>query len=279
MKHRFLVGEVAKLFQLSASKLRYYDEIGIFRPAYTDPDTSYRHYTMEQFPVLDTIIFLQKNGFSIKDIKKHLAERSPENAKELLERKLREVEKETERLKQVTEKIKSKIATIDEGISLRANPSLIYRWFPERAVSYLYNDTPIDLMKELDALYLNDMKELSLIGVNYDGFFTGDFGSVVELDSLYEEGPLKYRAVFEVLHQQKEGLETFYLDGGMYACYPHFGPYESIKATYQLILDLVGQDGCQITGNPLELAMLDESVTDDQKAYITWIQIPVQRND
>lgn len=60
MNNRFRVGEVARLFKLPASTLRYYDEIGLFRPKYTDPETSYRYYGVEQFQILDTIIFKEK---------------------------------------------------------------------------------------------------------------------------------------------------------------------------------------------------------------------------
>ncbi|WP_058308527.1 MerR family transcriptional regulator [Gracilibacillus massiliensis] len=279
MKQHFRVGELAKLFQLSTSKLRYYDEIGIFQPKYTDPNSRYRYYTIDQFIVLDTIIFLKKNGFSIKDIQSHLEQRTPENTKELLEQKLIEVEAETERLKKVSEKIKGKIATIDEGLSLSANPTLIYRSFPARAISYLYNDEPIDLMKEADMLYLNDLEELSLTGIDYPGFFTGDFGSIVELDSLFNEGPVKYQAVFEVLHEEKDGLKTSYLNAGKYACYPHLGSYETIKSSYISALKKLEQDGYRVSGPPIEIALLDESVIQDETAYLNWIQIPVEKNN
>ncbi|WP_100405583.1 MerR family transcriptional regulator [Bacillus solitudinis] len=279
MKQRFRVGEVAKLFQLSTSTLRYYDEIGIFQPKYTDPDSRYRYYTLDQFVVLDTIIFLKKNGFSIKDIQQQLDERTPENTKGLLERKLGEVEKEMENLKLVAKKIKSKISTIGEGLSLRANPSLTYRWFPVRAISYLYNDSPIDLMKESDALFLKDLEALSLAGVSYEGFFTGDFGTVVDIESLNNEGPVKYRAVFELLHHEKKDLKASYLNEGMYACYPRSGPYETPKSNYFTLLNRVEKDGYRMSGPPIELAMLDESVIQDETGYVTWIQIPVQRKD
>ncbi|HZH60090.1 MAG TPA: MerR family transcriptional regulator [Metabacillus sp.] len=275
MKYRFRIGEVAKLFKLSTPTLRYYDEIGIFQPKYTDPDSQYRYYTIDQFVLLDTIIYLKKNGFSIKDIQQHLEKRTPENTIELLKRKLNEVEEEMKRLKKVSEKIQGKIATIEEGLSLRANPSFMYRWFPKRAISYFYNDAPVDLIEETEALYLKDLeKSPSAVG-NYDGLFSGDFGTIVEVDSLHHEGPVKYRAVFELLHHKKEDLKTSYLDEGMYACYPHHGAYETIKSSYIYVLDRLQQDGYHIAGAPLEIAMLDESVIKDEKAYITWIQIPV----
>lgn len=86
MNNRFRVGEVARLFKLPASTLRYYDEIGLFRPKYTDPETSYRYYGVEQFQVLDTIIFLRKNGFSLKDIQHQLDKRTPETTMEILKK-------------------------------------------------------------------------------------------------------------------------------------------------------------------------------------------------
>ncbi|MBM7602531.1 DNA-binding transcriptional MerR regulator/effector-binding domain-containing protein [Metabacillus crassostreae] len=280
MKHQFRIGEVAKLFQISTSTLRYYDEIGIFQPKYTDQQSSYRYYTIEQFISLDTIIFLKKNGFSIKDIQQQLEKRTPENTKELLERKLKEVKDEMERLKRVSEKIESKIATIDEGLSLRTNPTLEYRWFPKRAISYIYNDVPIDLMKESEALYLKDLENLSLAGVDYDGFFTGDFGAIVEIDSLNQEGPVKYRGVFELLHNnnKKQGLKISYLDEGIFACFPHYGPYKTIKSSYSSVLDHLKKSGYHVIGAPLEIAILDESVIQDEAAYITLLQIPVEKD-
>ncbi|NQD67397.1 MerR family transcriptional regulator [Bacillus haikouensis] len=276
MKQRFRVGEVAKLFQLSSSTLRYYDEIGIFKPKYTDPESRYRYYTVEQFTVLETIIFLKNHGFSIKEIQQHLSQRTPDNTKELLEKRLDAVEKEIESLKFVAGKIKNKINTIEEGLSLRDNPSLIFRWFPVRAISYLYNDSPIDLMEESEALYVKDLEELVLSGISYEGFFTGDFGATVDVESLNKEGPVKHQALFELLHHEKKDLPVSYLESGMYACYPRCGPYETPKETYLTLLDRLHQHNYRMAGAPIEILMLDESVIQDENGYVTWIQIPVE---
>ncbi|WP_335869006.1 MerR family transcriptional regulator [Bacillus sp. 2205SS5-2] len=277
MKHRFRIGEIAKLFQTSTSTLRYYDEIGIFQPKYTDPDSQYRYYSFEQFVVLDTIIFLKKNGFSIKDIKQQLEQRTPENTKGLLEKKLEEIQVEMEQLQKVSKKINSKIATIEEGLSLQSNPTLTYRRFPERAIFYLYHDEPIDLNEEPEAIYLKDLEEFSLAGVGYDGFFTGDFGAVVDLESLSVEGPVKYQAVFVWFPYVLKGLKSAYLEAGTYACYPHLGPYDSIKSSYSSVINRLQQERYHIAGLPIEIAMLDESVNQDETAFVTWIQIPVSK--
>lgn len=279
MKRRFRIGEMARLFQISASTLRYYDQIGLFRPGYVDPETQYRYYNFEQFVVLDTIIFLKKNGFSIDDIHHQLANRTAENTKELLESKQREIDNEMVRLKKVSAMIQSKIETIDEGLALRRSPSFVYRYFPERPITYLYNDQPVDLFVASDAIFLQDLEELASAGGGYDGFFTGDMGTMVDMDSLHGEGPAKYFAVFIFLAKDKETPASPSLPEGTYACYPHRGPYETIKESYAVMLDHLKEDGRQISGTPLEVAVLDESVTNDSSAYVTWIQIPVTEKD
>ena len=45
MKNELLsIGEAAKLKQVSVKSLRYYETIGILKPAYVDPSSGYRYY-------------------------------------------------------------------------------------------------------------------------------------------------------------------------------------------------------------------------------------------
>ncbi len=44
MRDMFLIGELAKLFNISTDTLRYYDKIGLLKPKY-DKDNGYRYYT------------------------------------------------------------------------------------------------------------------------------------------------------------------------------------------------------------------------------------------
>lgn len=42
------IGRFARLCRLSVKQLRHYDELGLLRPVWVDPDTGYRHYTAAQ---------------------------------------------------------------------------------------------------------------------------------------------------------------------------------------------------------------------------------------
>ena len=49
------IGLFSKLSRVSIRMLRYYDEIGLLRPAFIDPDSDYRYYREDQ---LQTIGFI-----------------------------------------------------------------------------------------------------------------------------------------------------------------------------------------------------------------------------
>jgi DNA-binding transcriptional MerR regulator len=62
------IGTVARLAQVSVRTLRYYDELGLFRPRWIDPDTGYRWYAPEQVQRLYRILALRDLGVSLAEI-------------------------------------------------------------------------------------------------------------------------------------------------------------------------------------------------------------------
>jgi DNA-binding transcriptional MerR regulator len=62
------IGTVARLAQVSVRTLRYYDELGLLRPRWTDPETGYRWYAPEQVQRLNRILALGDLGVTLADI-------------------------------------------------------------------------------------------------------------------------------------------------------------------------------------------------------------------
>lgn len=70
------IGEVSKLKKISIKSLRYYDEIDVFKPSYTNPETGYRYYLVEQLPMLNIISFCTEVGISLKNWNQYLDEKN-----------------------------------------------------------------------------------------------------------------------------------------------------------------------------------------------------------
>ena len=62
------VGDFSRLSLVSIKALRYYDELGLLKPARVDEFTGYRYYTAEQLPRLNRILALKDLGLSLEQI-------------------------------------------------------------------------------------------------------------------------------------------------------------------------------------------------------------------
>jgi DNA-binding transcriptional MerR regulator/effector-binding domain-containing protein len=79
------IGEFASLGRVTVRLLRYYDEIGLLRPARVDPDSNYRSYAPAQVPVLTRILQLRDFGIRLDDIARIVhGELATEDEQELL---------------------------------------------------------------------------------------------------------------------------------------------------------------------------------------------------
>jgi DNA-binding transcriptional MerR regulator len=64
----FKIGEFSQLGQVTIRTLRHYDDLGLLKPAYIDPDSDYRYYKIEQLPRLNRIIALKELGLTLEQI-------------------------------------------------------------------------------------------------------------------------------------------------------------------------------------------------------------------
>jgi len=81
----YRIGEFAQLSGTSAKTLRFYDEIGLLRPASVDPRTGYRLYVSQQLEELAAIVALKDIGVPLAEVR-HLIKKpeSPASQQEVL---------------------------------------------------------------------------------------------------------------------------------------------------------------------------------------------------
>ena len=62
------IGDFSKLSRVSIRMLRHYDEIGLLKPVWIDPESGYRYYAPEQLPIAGRINALKDMGFGLAAI-------------------------------------------------------------------------------------------------------------------------------------------------------------------------------------------------------------------
>lgn len=107
------IGSLSKQTGVHIKSLRYYEQLGILLPAYTDPDSGYRYYTLSQIPVVDAIracIFLdiplkEFSNFLTQDGKKIHYRKLISYGSMLANRKIREIQEKLNLLKKFRKQI------------------------------------------------------------------------------------------------------------------------------------------------------------------------------
>ena len=70
----FSIGKLSKLTGVHIQSLRYYEELGILKPAYTDPDTRYRYYTFSHMRIVEAFQYSAELDIPLKEFKNFLLE-------------------------------------------------------------------------------------------------------------------------------------------------------------------------------------------------------------
>lgn len=118
MPEQFLsIGEVSKITNVSIQTLRYYDQIDLFKPSYTDPKTNYRYYKDSQLYHLDLIKSLKHLGTSLEEIK-HVQQQSPAQLLNFLEKQEHVIEERLQKLKEVQQTLLKTKRQMHEQLSI-----------------------------------------------------------------------------------------------------------------------------------------------------------------
>ncbi len=104
----YTVNKLAKLSGVSARTLRFYDEIGLLKPAYVG-DNDYRYYEEEQLLMLQQILFYRELEFPLNEIKRIISSANFDKIEALQSHKCI--------LEQGLDRTKLMINTIDKTIS------------------------------------------------------------------------------------------------------------------------------------------------------------------
>lgn len=85
MKDYLTINEFARLRNVNANSIRYYEKLKILMPAWIDPQTKYRYYLPEQLDLLDTITLCIKLGRPLKNLKHYIDENGRLDGRKIFE--------------------------------------------------------------------------------------------------------------------------------------------------------------------------------------------------
>lgn len=273
MQNRFSIGEMSRLMNVPVKTLRYYDEIGLFKPSEVNSQNGYRYYATEQFEQLDIIKYLRFLGVPLSQIKEHFAHRQVEYFLRLLKKQEESIDQRISDLEAIRRKFEGRIRELEEVLTLIEVDVIEIKRFPFRQVLRLQEN-----IQSGPSLEMSVRKLGSLFGASPSPIFVGKVGLTVSEENLHLGNFREYNSVFISLDEplEQDQLSTT-LPEGEYACLFFRGLHGDSPEHYRKLLLHIEQHGYVIAGESIERTIIDEYVSKDPRKYLTEIQIPVLR--
>ncbi len=208
--HTFLsIGELAKLRNINVQSLRYYEKLGILVPAYINPESGYRYYSLEQIMILDTIILCIDLGIPLKDLKNYVNKEGELEFEHLLKDGRKAA-------KEKIQKIESNISSIDRTLQhINAQKKFQGRtgYYSRPVFERYYVSIPCEPVMEAKT-YEKNLSQLFSLAKEKNLTASFPHGII----SAYQDGAFVHSHMFlEVLPEEKDDLQK--LPAGNYLCF------------------------------------------------------------
>ncbi|WP_367924088.1 MerR family transcriptional regulator [uncultured Ruthenibacterium sp.] len=270
---RFTVGELAKLAGVSKQMLIYYDNMDVFKPRLVGSENGYRYYTADQLEQLDTVLMLREMGFSLKEIRLHMEQRSTDTALDALRSQRELIRRDIRRMQAMDLRLARKLEDLERVLSAQPdNPFLSEQEGIDLAMEPVkkpYGLLEVDIALKRLLHRANERQ--------YSYFY--QLGDTVSLSALNKKNFLCFEHVFVPLLKRTSGETFFHKPNGQYACIYHRGPYARTFESYEKLLNFIQQQHLTPTGPAYEFCVLDSLTTSRPEEYLTEIQIPVETNN
>jgi len=270
----FKIGDFSKLSQVSVRTLRYYEEVGLLKPAEVDRFTSYRYYTVDQLPRLNRILALKDLGFSLEQIARLLDEGlPPAQIRGMLRMKQAEIQQQVGEEQARLARVEARLRQIEQEDKMPTYEVVIKKIEPQMVASLReVIPVPQDVGKMFERLFTY----LGQRGVRPVGP-----PCAIWHDTEYCEKDLDTEVVVPIAEALPagNGIKTVQLPGvASMACTVHQGSYEGFSQAYAALMEWIGANGYRIAGPVREIYLRGPGPEPtDPTTYVTEIQIPVEK--
>ncbi len=263
------IGEFSKLSKTTVKTLRYYDKIGLLKPAFVDMETSYRYYNEEQLSVIEQIHAFKSVGLANEDIFKILHENAPLN--EILSAQKEELSilrNETER------QIDGILKLLSQEKEQEYVPTI--KTIKEQIV--FCSRTYVADISHIRAFILASMQELTRTNPEVS-FPDPDYCCVIYPGESFRTNDIFIEYVQSVDRMGKDTptIKFKTLEETTVVSVTHCGGYETLRNAYISAVSFALENGFEVLPQARERYISGVWNCDDVKKWRTEIQLPIKK--
>ena len=267
---------MARFNKVSVPTLRLYDQLGILKPCYTDPETKYRYYSIHQTARLDMIKYMKELGMSLTEIQHILEQGDIELIESTLIQKKRQVK---EQIKALEMRLHAITRTIDSVERFRKAPTcgmITVEYIPHRKVFTMHTDTNFyDYDISVYEQILNELKE-SIISQDLPEIYYCNAGTILPMENFMEKRFVSNEIFVFVDDDFPQNDAIKRIDSGMYACI-YLDNFDEEPEYASRLLEYCREHAYTICGDYLCEVLTEFNVFDDtRRSMFLRLQVPLK---
>ena len=266
------IGEFSKMMQVTVKTLRHYEQKGLLVPYEVDEWTGYRYYSITQMQRLNTIRGLQRQGFTLEEIKELLEDGAQTPSIEQLTQKIEETERQ---LQLLTERRSQLLKWMDSHKQIKTMEKFSIQSLPEIIVAS--HREVISGYSALGLLCVNKIgPEMQRLGckcpppgycftIEHNQEFCAENIDIEYCEQVEEMGNDSDIIQFKRLPAVEKAL-----------CMKHVGPYERFYESFTEALAYMEEQGYRLAGHPRTCYIDGIWNQEDPEKWLSIIQIPIE---
>lgn len=267
MKDMFSIGELAGYQNISKQTLIFYDKIGLFQPAYVDPNNKYRYYTSKQIDYLDTILIMKEMGFSLSEIQEHMKNYTIDTSLITLRKQLTVIEQQITHLQLIKNRLAHRCEQMEnvkefhernQEVTIKAVTQQ-YLLCAEVEPPRSFREISIATKKCFSQALKDELPIFFQTGV------------IVPYKHISEGRYTEAQTAFLPIERTQKAKNIMPLKKGRVASIYHYGTYESVDRSYLKLLEFCKEHQLEIISDSYEFCINDYISSGDENEYITEI--------
>ncbi|KAA6449829.1 MerR family transcriptional regulator [Bacillus atrophaeus] len=270
MKEFFSIGEVSKLFNVNIPTLRYYDEIGLLKPEFTDEHNNYRYYSTQQFERLSTIKYLRTLGLPINKLLDFYDSLEVDTLIHLLKDQQAEIDRKKRELARIERKISRRIKQMEDAVNMPLEEISKIK-LPELRVAYLQHEYILGQDIEYPVTELRTKFKVQ------KDIFLGKVGLSLSATNIKSNKFDQYSSIFMVLEAEDEiNSSEITFPSTEYLQIRFKGSHSEAAQYYEMLLRYMKKHHYELAGDSIEITLIDYGVTNNPDNYVTEILLPIK---
>ncbi len=271
MQEFYTIGEVSRLFHVKVETLRYYDEIGLLKPKFTNKQTRYRYYSTQQFERLNSIKYLRTLGVPISKLIDYFNYRDIDKLVDMLNAQKMEISCKKSELEIVERKIFRRLGQVEDAINIPLDIITEVK-LPEWHAVYLRREYAPD--EDIEYPISELIKDYGIDG----DIFLGKIGISISLSDLRANKLDRYSGIFMILEEEDPIITSdITFPAREYLRIRFKGSHMDAAPYYNKLFAYMTKKHYGLVDESIEIALIDYCITNDIDKYVTEILLPYIR--